>query len=423
MNKKRRFLFGVIAVLVLGVILLFLPPVWSRVSFHAQQIYAEIKYKLNPPEQIVFTPGQSGTSSVTATATSAPTNTPVESTPEPSATPTITPTPLPASAFVKGVRAEPQAWNNCGPATLSMYLSYWHWVGTQLDIAPVVKPNDRDKNVMPYELENFILNDTEYQAMVRVGGDLQTLKALLNAGFPVMIEKGFDVSGEGWMGHYELVIGYDDTTSQFKTQDSYFLISKPDAASFSISYDDLYRNWRAFNFVFLLVYPQDKQNDVLNLLGPLADEASAYQIAYERAKADTAALSDERDQFFAWFNLGSSSVDQLSYTDAASAYDQAYNIYPNIAEADRPWRMMWYQTGPYFAYYYTGRYQDVINLATTTLDAMSEPILEESYYWRAMAELETGDQTGAIADLHKSLDVHEGFSPSLALLQQIGVNP
>lgn len=422
MNKKRRFLFGLIAVIILGAFLLALPPVWSRVAFHAQQIYAEIKYKLNPPEQIVFTPAQTGLG-VTSTATVAATNTPQAATPEPSATPTLTPTPLPASAFLKGVKAEPQAWNNCGPATLSMYLSYWRWAGTQLDIAPVVKPNDRDKNVMPYELQNYVLNNTEYQAIVRVGGDVQTLKTLINAGFPVMIEKGFDVSGEGWMGHYELVIGYDDEKSEFKTQDSYFLISKPGTTSFTIGYDELYRNWRAFNYVFLLVYPPEKENDVLDLLGPLADEKTAIQIASERARADATALTDVRDQFFAWFDLGSSLVNQQSYSDAASAYDQAYTIYPSIPDADRPWRMIWYQTGPYFAYHYSGRYQDVINLATTTLNAMSEPILEESYYWRAMAEIETGDQTSAVADLRESLNVHENFEPSLALLQQIGVNP
>ncbi len=424
--QKRRIspILWILAIIVLAGIVLALPPVWSRVSFHAQQIYAEIKYKLNPPEQIVFTPGQANTpDAAVATPTLLPTATQVQSTSEPSATPTLTPTPLPPSAFLTGVKAEPQAWNNCGPATLSMYLSYWHWSGTQLDIAPVVKPNKRDKNVMPYELQNFVLNNTEYQAFVRVGGDLQTLKALINAGFPVMIEKGFDVEGEGWMGHYELVIGYDDSTSQFKTQDSYFLISKPDTKSFSISYDDLYRNWRAFNYVFLLIFPQEKQNDVLNLLGPLADEQTAIQIAHDRAQADAVTLTDPRDQFFAWFDLGSSLVNQQSYTDASSAYDQAYMIYPNIPEKTRPWRMIWYQTGPYFAYYYTGRYQDVINLATTTLDAMSEPILEESYYWRAMAELQTGDQTAAITDLRESLKVHENFQPSVALLEQIGVNP
>ena len=96
---------------------------------------------------------------------------------------------------------------------------------------------------------------------------------------------------------------------------------------------------------------------------------------------------------------------------------------PNIPEKQRPWRMLWYQTGPYYAYYYAGRYQDVIALAGQTLDAMSEPILEESFYWRAQAELALGNQTAAVDDLHQSLVVHAGFGPSLALLSQIGVAP
>ena len=83
---------------------------------------------------------------------------------------------------------------------------------------------------------------------------------------------------------------------------------------------------------------------------------------------------------------------------------------------------MWYQTGPYWAYYYSGRYQDVIDLATKTLENMSEPILEESYYWRALAREAVGDVDGAIEDLQDSLEYHTGFEPSLALLQRLGVS-
>jgi hypothetical protein len=46
--------------------------------------------------------------------------------------------------------------------------------------------------------------------------------------------------------------------------------------------------------------------------------------------------------------------------------------------------MMWYQTGPILPVY-SGRYI-VWNLADTTLEeTISEPVLEESLYWRRMA--------------------------------------
>ncbi len=111
------------------------------------------------------------------------------------------------------------------------------------------------------------------------------------------------------------------------------------------------------------------------------------------------------------------------YASAAAAYDEAFALYPAIPEKERPWRMMWYQTGPYQAYYYTGRYQDVINLSTTALDAMSEPVLEESYYWRAWAREALGDNKGAIKDLRSALNFHPGFEPVLTQLQQLGVAP
>jgi tetratricopeptide (TPR) repeat protein len=98
------------------------------------------------------------------------------------------------------------------------------------------------------------------------------------------------------------------------------------------------------------------------------------------------------------------------YAGAADAYDQAFaSVYPNIAEDERPWRMMWYQTGPYWAYFYSGRYYDVISLATTTLDAMSKPVLEESYYWRALAREALGDTSGAIADLKEAVRLNPNF--------------
>jgi hypothetical protein len=65
----------------------------------------------------------------------------------------------------------------------------------------------------------------------------------------------------------------------------------------------------------------------------------------------------------------------------------------------------------------------VVNLATTTLNAMSEMVLEESFYWRGLAEFQLGDQTKAIADLKNSLVAHPNFGPSLSVMQQMGITP
>jgi hypothetical protein len=445
MKKSRKIiLFGILAVIVAVAITLTLPSVWSRVSFRVQQTFGEIKYALFPPEKSIFTPGQQvdplvatavqGTlNALSTTQTATPT---ALSTALPTPLPTNTPVPLPPYVYLEGVRPEQQRYNNCGPTTLSMYLSFYKWDGhlvengevPQDQIAPFLKPYKDDKNVMPYEMKAFVEEYTDLRAILRMGGDLQTIKTLLSAGFPVMVEKGFeDPDVKGWSGHYNLVIGYDEARQVFFTQDSYKLIHTENwrtSKGFEVPYADMLTNWRAFNYIFLVIYPQDKGNDVLNALGPLADETAAYQVAYDRAVQETASLTDARDLFFAWFNMGTSKVYLQEYATASAAYDSAYSIYPSIPESARPWRMIWYQTGPYFAYFYSGRYQDVINLADTTLTVMAKPPAhEESYYWRARAKLALGDQAGAIQDLQESLVYHAGFIPSVEELQTLGINP
>jgi tetratricopeptide (TPR) repeat protein len=82
-----------------------------------------------------------------------------------------------------------------------------------------------------------------------------------------------------------------------------------------------------------------------------------------------------------------------------------------------PWRMLWYQFGPYRAYYATERYEDVITLADATLAVAGN--LEESFYWRARARLAQGDTDGARSDLEAALRYHEQWPPALELLQQL----
>jgi tetratricopeptide (TPR) repeat protein len=112
-------------------------------------------------------------------------------------------------------------------------------------------------------------------------------------------------------------------------------------------------------------------------------------------------------------------VQLQAYADAAAAYDTAFQLYAQLPSEERPWRMLWYQTGPYFAYYFTGRYYDVLNLANTTLEAMKDPILEESFYWRALAKEALGDWEGALTDMQESVRLNPNFAPGKAQLERM----
>ena len=141
--------------------------------------------------------------------------------------------------------------------------------------------------------------------------------------------------------------------------------------------------------------------------------------------AETQSLTG-REQFFAWFNRGENLVYLQDYAGTAQAFDTAFAIYPTIPEKERPWRLLWYRDGPYNAYYHTGRYQDVVNLAYSTLINVDKPVLEETYYWRGMAKEELGDRNGAIEDLQRAYALNPNSTPAgdeLHRLQILSLNP
>jgi tetratricopeptide (TPR) repeat protein len=429
MSKKlKRTIIILGGVLILGVVL-FLPPIWSHIGWRLENLVGIVQRWLNPPEKAMFVPSGGGSATLDPMVfTELPT-----STPEVLATPTVTPTLLPAMVQLDGVKFvhQHERWNYCAPANLSMALSYWGAWATRETIARAVKPFDEDKNVMPNELRDYVNENTgttNLQALVRMGGNLQILKNLLANHFIVLVEKGVfftdTLTGKlAWMGHYNVVVGYDDSAQQVITMDSYIgTVENPGLGiNLRIPYTEFMDQWRDFNFTFLVVYPREKQNDVLNAMGALADETNAYKEAARIAEEETKTLTG-LELFMAWFNLGTSRVRLFDYMGAADAYDYAYRfIYPELPEGQRPWRMLWYQTGPYFAYYNTGRYPDVITLANNAIASSARPYLEESYYWLAKAELALGDRSAAIDNLLISFKYHPGFPPTVQELQQLGI--
>ncbi|MFM8321565.1 MAG: C39 family peptidase [Chloroflexota bacterium] len=476
LTNNQKWILAALSVPTLCLCLLalyFVPPVHDRLAWRVEEARLRLQYSLHPPARDVFVPQQGqpaglvvqpAVTVIVGGAGDASTPVPPAATPSPAAvtaaptllpelqaqlaataaaqaadpaaaspaaptappallTPTATLPPLPSSARVPGIKYEDQhtGTNNCAPANLSMMLTFWGWEGSRDVIAPVLKPLGRDKNVMPYEMVDAVNATTPYRALTRIGGDLEVIKRFIANGYPVLLEKGIylrDLSGVvSWMGHYQVVNAYDDASSTFITQDSYI---EPDH---EVSYADMIENWRAFNYTYILVYPPEQETQVLALLGADADETANAQNAALKASNEIYGLSGI-DQYFAWFNRGSSLAALDDYMGAGAAYDEAFKVYPTLPEKDRPWRMLWYQTGPYFAYYYSQRYYDLLYLADGTLAAMqSDKNLEESYYWRGMARAALGDTAAAIEDFKLALQFHPGFGPALYQLQVMGVQP
>jgi hypothetical protein len=429
-STPKKLLIAVAALVLLAALALSLPPVRESVAWRVENVLTRVRFALNPPEKVDFalsSPTAAAAPSLPApthTATSAATPTPAEATPLPS---TPTSTPLPSSARLEGVTYQTQHgfYNYCAPANLYMGLRFWNWQGDVNELGPMLKPFAKDKNVMPYEMVDYVNTYTNLKAIERVGGDLDLLKRMIAAGYPVLIEKGFrtrDIHGQiSWMVHYNFVTGYDDDRQIFIVQDSYIKENN------EVDYALLSEEWLSFNYTYILIYPPEDEDKILALLGPDADEIANIQSALEKASTEIY-QTEGTNQFFAWYNYGTNLVSLQDFGGAAQAFDNAFAIYNSLPDdlSLRPYRILWYETGPYFAYYYTGRYSDVVQLATNNSIAQvkdDEPALEESFYWRAMARAALGETGGAVEDVQACLQYHEGFEPCMLLAQQLGVQP
>jgi len=326
---------------------------------------------------------------------SAPTATIVAPSLAPSLTPasrqTIALRPLQSAAQLDGVIHEAQRFNNCGPTTLRMYFSFFGYrQDTQVQIANILKPNKDDRNVSPDELVKYA-RQKGFRADARVNGDLEKIKMFVSNGLPLMIEEGYDPprAQQGWMGHYLLITGYD--AQGILAQDSY------NGPNQRVTWQALDEHWRHFNRAYIVVYTDAYAEIVDALIGADKDDATMFAFAAQRAQDEWNANPADA---FAAFNLGSSLVGLGEYEAAAQAFDEARRL-------KLPWRMLWYQFGPYEAYLQVGRYDEVIALANATLKPTGD--LEESYYYKGLALRKLGRIDEARAAFETALKYNANY--------------
>ena len=172
--RKALTLLLVFIVLVETALLAYqIPAVNERLAWRVDEFRAQLRDYFFPHPDTIATADPSLVAMMQGTLTAAksllaemtPTATPTGVQTE-SELPTVTPTasraPVPASVVLPFSKHEYQGWNNCGPASLSMLLNFWGWEGDQTPIAKALKPNREDKNVMPYELERYVLENTGF---------------------------------------------------------------------------------------------------------------------------------------------------------------------------------------------------------------------------------------------------------------------
>jgi len=345
-----------------------------------------------------------------------------EALPTPSPTPlptaTATPEPLPDDTLLTGLGRIQQSFNNCGPANLTQVLNWYGDETSQAEAASYLKPNAEDRNVSPWQLSDYVNEFTKLRSTVHSGGDLDMVKRLIAAGFPVVIEKGYEPgtsSSDGWFGHYLTVFGYNEELQVFHSMDSYLKVDE--VVGRTDSYADIEKYWQQFNYTFYVVYEPDQEALVQSIIGlDLLQPMTMWQSAAERARAQ---LEQDPENAFAWFNLGTSLTRLGEITGSPEYYENGAAAFDQARAIGLPPRMLWYEFRPYLAYMKVGRYDDMIALADATLESQGGRNVEETYLYMGHALLFQGDVAGAGNAYRRAIELNENFYPAEIALQSI----
>jgi tetratricopeptide (TPR) repeat protein len=323
---------------------------------------------------------------------------------------------LPPSARITEILPVWQDINRCSAAAFTIQLS--HFIGERPydAIIQALNPHPEDVSVRLEEMVR-VANDTYgLQGVIRYAGTIDTLKRLVAAGFPVLVENVYyDGAGgfDDWLSHNRVIMGYDDALGELYTFDP-LLGMGPDETGRPIPYADYDVRWQSFNYNYLVLYRPEQEAALQAALGEDWDVTTNLEHALARAEADRTS-DGPLDNTFAEFNLGSTLTMLGRYEEAAAAFDVARNV-------GLPWRMMWYQFAPFEAYYEVGRYQDVIDLARSVI--ANTPGVEEVYYYAGRAYAALGDPIRAEGNYEVAILRNRYFrEPVDAMAELQGVTP
>src|SRR5690606_18156783 len=112
---------------------------------------------------------------------------------------------------------------------------------------------------------------------------------------------------QGWMGHYLFLSAYDEGRGTFTAQDSF------EGANQTLTNEYLDEFWRHFNRQYIVVYEIVREAEVAAILGDNWDERQNHINALEVARAEATV---NREDPFAWFNMGTSFVGLGMYQEA-----------------------------------------------------------------------------------------------------------
>lgn len=302
--------------------------------------------------------------------------------------------PVPQSKILTGGNHVFQTFNNCGPAALSMTLSYYGIFVSQEVLGDEIRPyqiaggvND-DKSATLYELAR---KGQEYgfAAYHRPGGDVNLISHFLANDIPV-ITRTLTAVGED-IGHFRVIKGYDEHRRVVIQDDSL------QGKDLEYSYDEFRNLWAAFSYEYLVLIPKEKVERAELIMGENLDEETAWKNALKASERQI--LTDPND-IYAKFNKHVALYNLGQYSEAIKIYEQI--------ESSLPPRTLWYQIEPIVAYQKLGMYGKVLEM-TDKLIWNENRAFSEVYQIRAEIYESQGNSELAKENFDKTIFYNKNF--------------
>lgn len=285
-----------------------------------------------------------------------------------------------------------QSFNNCGPAALSMALSYYGINKSQQELGQELRPyqnpggDNDDKSVTLEELANKG-QELGFIPYHRPNGNTQLLKQFINNDIPVITRTWLKDNED--IGHYRVVKGFDNTTDELIQDDSL------QGKNLRYSFADFNTIWNKFNNEYLVLVPQEKQAVAEAILKEDIDTLTAWKKA---VKSSEEKLKTNPNDATERFNLSVALYNTGDYKRSAEEFEKVEN--------QLPFRTMWYQIEPIKAYYELGNYNRVFEITNKILNnhnrAFSELYVIKGNIYKNQGNIEAAKREYEQAVLYNS---------------------
>lgn len=306
--------------------------------------------------------------------------------------------------LLPSTRVAYQTFNNCGPATLSMILSYYDIYKSQKELGDEMRPyqhpqgDNDDKTIFPHEFVAWV-EKFGLRAIYHPNGSLELLKLFLANEIPVVVKTWLRPNED--IGHFRIIRGFDEKDKVLIDDDSYFGPNR------RLSYFDFMSMWQPFNYGYIPVYKPEKEEIVKAILGQEQDPEVAYWKAVNRAQKESQL---DPDNIYPIFNLATSYYHVGEYEKSVAEFEKV--------ESQLPRRMLWYQIEPILAYKELKNYDRVFEITNWLLDHGNRAF-SELYQIRGEVYLEKGDKEAARREFELALQYNKNFQPAKESLQNL----